>query len=242
MASPGLQLHVSEAIFEAFSGLHLGVLVLRDVVNSTEDTFVRDLERAQDRAKEAIGATPVTEHPRIHCWRDAYRQFGAKPKKYPSSIENLVRRSLKGERLRSINPLVDIYNIVSLEHLIPVGGEDLDAVVGDIRLRRAGVDEPAVALLGEDLPRPPKEGEVIYADDVGAICRRWNWKEAARTKLTPETQNAVLVLEALPPVGRSDLEAAMEDLAQRLTRVVGGDVHQSLVQAEASSVQLLSRG
>ena len=242
MARPSAQLQVSEAIFEAFTGLHLGVLVVRGVVNSTEQAFVRDLERAQDRAKGAIGALPVTEHPRIHCWREAYRQFAAKPKKYPSSIENLVRRSLKGERLRSINPLVDIYNIVSLEHLIPAGGEDLDAVVGDIWLRRAGDDEPAVALLGEDQARPPKAGEVIYADDVGAICRRWNWKEAARTKLTPDTRNAVLVLEALPPVGRSDLEAAMGDLAQRLTRVVGGEVQHSVLHAEAPALQLWSRG
>ena len=72
--------------------------------------------------RAALAGTNVTDHPHIHCWREAYRSFGAKPKKYLSSIENLVRRTLEGEPIRPILPLVDIYNAVSLEHLLPVGG------------------------------------------------------------------------------------------------------------------------
>jgi DNA/RNA-binding domain of Phe-tRNA-synthetase-like protein len=65
---------------------------------------------------------------------------------------------------------------------------------------------------------------VIYKDDIGAICRRWNWKEADRTKLTEETRNAFLVIEALPPVPREAVEAAIQELADSVSQYCGGSV------------------
>jgi len=213
---------------------------LKDIDNRPQEGFVSELQSACEQVRSKLGGTNVAEHPRIHCWREAYRTFGAKPKKYSSSIENLVRRTLKGDSLRSINPLVDLYNIVSLKHLLPVGGEDLDRIEGDIRLTRARDDEPAIHLLGEKEARAPKAGEVIYTDDLGAICRRWNWKEAERTKLTEDTKRAVLVLEALPPVTLNELEEAMAEL-EKLVRahtgavVTGSVLDQSLSECNVAT-------
>lgn len=114
-------------------------------------------------------------HPAIAPWRAAYARFGVKPSKTRSSIENLLR-SAKAQRLRSVNPLVDLYNTVSLKHLLPAGGEDLAAVVGDIVLTRAVGDEDFVPLGGAAQEAPPA-GAVIYRDDVGVICSCWNWRE-----------------------------------------------------------------
>ena len=220
---------VTDNIFETFPDMRIGVLVARGIQNPRGVEKLSDaLEAAQETVRAALAGTNVTDHPRIHCWREAYRSFGAKPKKYPSSIENLVRRTLEGEPIRPILPLVDIYNAVSLEHLLPVGGEDLDSIEGDIRLTRASESEPPVRLLGEAEARAPKAGEVIYTDDRGAICRRWNWKEADRTKLTESPRNAVLVLEALPPVTEDELRAAMEALAELVRLHMGASVHENV--------------
>jgi DNA/RNA-binding domain of Phe-tRNA-synthetase-like protein len=142
-----------------------------------------------------------------------------KPSRYRSSIENLLR-SLRGEGPRSINPLVDCYNAVSLRHLLPCGGEDLNAIVGDLRLTRAAGGEPFVPL-GASEEQPPEVGEVVYADDGGIVCRAWNWREAERTKLTEETRRAVLVIEALPPRTAEDLQAACDDLAVIIGHLLG---------------------
>ena len=213
-----MQVAVDGAIFETFPDVRIGVVGVRDLAHEEGQDFQALLDDAQASLRADFFDVDVTNHPRIACWREAYRTFGAKPKKYPSSIENLIRRTLKGERLRPIHPLVDLYNVVSLRHVIPAGGEDVDCIRGDIRLAVAGADEPAVRLLGERDERPPKAGEVIYTDDVSAICRRWNWKEADRTKLTGETRNAVLVLEALPPVETGELEAALAELTGLIER------------------------
>ncbi|MEZ4529653.1 MAG: phenylalanine--tRNA ligase beta subunit-related protein [Thermomicrobiales bacterium] len=72
-----------------------------------------------------------------------------KPSKYRSSIEAMLRSAQSG-RLRPINPLVDLYNAISLRHLLPVGGEDLAAIVGDVRLTRAQGDEEFTPLGSKD--------------------------------------------------------------------------------------------
>ena len=224
---------VTPDIFESYPDVRIACLVLGNIDNRSNKDFTVELQRAQEHVRSELEGANVTEHPRIECWREAYRGFGAKPKKYPSSIENLVRRTLKGESLRAINPLVDLYNIVSLRHLLPVGGEDLDRIQGDIRLTRAGDDEPAIQLLGEKEERAPKVGEVIYADDQGAICRRWNWKEADRTKLTENTERAVLILEALPPVTLDELETAMGQLEELVRIHTGADVTRAVLDRNA---------
>jgi DNA/RNA-binding domain of Phe-tRNA-synthetase-like protein len=236
-----LKLTVAGEIFDLFPDVAIGVLVARGMDNHASDEEARELEVRLRSAQESLRARTggvLAEHPRIHCWREAYRAFGAKPKDNPSSIENLVRRTSKGETLRHINKLVDLYNVVSLTHFIPAGGEDLDRMEGDVLLTRASAAEPEVMLLGEREARSPKPGEVIYKDSRSAICRRWNWKEAERTKLTEETKNAVLVLEAIPPITREELLAACRDLAELVRERCGGRLSDTVLDASLREVSL----
>jgi DNA/RNA-binding domain of Phe-tRNA-synthetase-like protein len=233
------KLTAASEFFELFPEARIALVLVRGIDNRPKEASLAALlEDAQAKAVARLQGGPLAEHPRIHCWREAYRAFGAKPKDYPSSIENLARRALKGEPLRSINPLVDLYNVVSLTHLLPAGGEDLDAIVGDIVLTRASADEPKVKLLGEGEERAPKPGEVIYKDGLGAICRRWNWKEAERTKLTEGTRNAVLVLEAIPPILVSELENAARELEGLVLEHCGGSARVELLDRQRPEAAL----
>ena len=236
-------LRVRDEIFRAYPEVRIGVVVFGGVRNAGESPALTELLRREEaETSRRFGSTPVSEHPRIAAWREAYRAFGAKPKDHPSSIENLARRVLKGQTIRHVNRLVDLYNVVSLRHLLPVGGEDLDAVDGDVELRFAGESEPPVRLLGEPEARPPKKGEVVYADRLGALCRRWNWKEADRTKLTGETTRGFLVVEALPPVGRGEHEAALADLAALVAEHCGGTTRVAVLEAGRTEIELAAGG
>jgi DNA/RNA-binding domain of Phe-tRNA-synthetase-like protein len=106
-------------------------------------------------------------------------------------------------------------------------------------LTRAGNDEPAIFLLGEKEARAPREGEIIYKDDVGTICRRWNWKEADRTKLTQETKNAFLVIESLPPVPRNTVETAIHELADLVQQYCGGTISTAFLDKDNREVKLI---
>lgn len=235
-----MKLVITETIFGDFPELVLGVVVLHDIDNTQDHAEITALLRQAEAALPGkVGGMPLIEHPHIATWREAYRKFGAKPKDYPSSVENLTRRVLNGAVLGHINNLVSLYNTISLRHIVPVGGEDLDKIVGDVLLARAGADEPAVVLLGEKEARAPRAGEILYKDEAGAICRRWNWKEADRTKLTPATRNAFLVIESLPPVPHATVETAIQELADLVRQYCGGSVSNAFLDKDQRELKLL---
>ena len=94
--------------------------------------------------------------------------------------------------LPRIDRLTDHYNAISIAHLVPFGGEDLDAYAGAPRLVVADGSESFDAVEGGEIVHTtPKPGEVVWRDDRGVTCRRWNWRQCARTRLTPHTTNAV---------------------------------------------------
>ncbi|HSE39428.1 MAG TPA: phenylalanine--tRNA ligase beta subunit-related protein [Acidobacteriota bacterium] len=216
---------VDESILNVFPDVVLGIIIARNINNSGERSeIITALRQEEAKTVERFAGFSINEHPQILPWREAYRKFGAKPKDYPSSVENLIKRVSKGYSLPHINLLVDIYNAISLRHIVPVGGEDLDKIEGDIELVFASDHEAAIRLLGEPEDRAPKPGEVIYKDNVGAICRRWNWKEADRTKFTEATKNAVIVIEGLPPVFRIQIENILKELSALIAEYCGGNI------------------
>ncbi|MFB9178722.1 B3/4 domain-containing protein [Dactylosporangium sucinum] len=152
--------------------------------------------------RDAVAAAGdlTAPHPHLEAWRDVYRAFGAKPQRTPCSAEALRRRAARGD-LPSVNRLVDAYNAVSIRFAVPIGGEDRSALVGTERLVRASgrsLDEPFDTVKdGVAVVEAPEPGEVVWRDDVGVTCRRWNWRQGRRTALTDATTSAVFLLEGL---------------------------------------------
>lgn len=234
-----MKFSIDEKIFTMFRELVLGVIIVNDIDNSQGDA---ELAQQLHQAAETIQATftdeLIAQNPMFESWRNAYRAFGAKPKDYRCSVENLYRLVIKGVVLNSINPLVDCYNITSLRRTLPVGGEDLNRIQGDIQLTIAGEHENSVLLLGDKEARAPHLGEVIYKDEQGAICRRFNWREADRTKLTPSSTNAILVIEGLPPISRASIEDATKELASLISKFCGGNNTIHILDKNNSSATL----
>ncbi|MFD0383397.1 B3/4 domain-containing protein [Streptomyces stramineus] len=149
------------------------------------------------------------------AWREAYTAFGAKPGRTRNSAEALVRRAAAG--LPEVNLLVDVYNAVSVAHRLPVGGEDLDAYAGAPRLIRATGAEPFDTVAsGAAAVEHPEPGEVVWRDDLGVTCRRWNHRQCVRTRITEETTRALFLFERLAPMPLDALDAAAGDLLARL--------------------------
>ena len=130
------------------------------------------MEMIQNSEKEAfkyLQNSEFSSNEVIQVWREAFQEFKTK-KGARSSIEALLKRVYSGNHLGAINPLVDIYNSISLRYALPCGGEDIDTFAGDIRLTKAVGYENFVTL-GTDKSEPPYEGEIIYKDNEGAILQ-----------------------------------------------------------------------
>lgn len=217
-----MTLRIDPRIFAKCPGLLVGTIVCRELTNGPAPPELTAELREAERALRARipDAEALKAHPNVVAWQAAHRAFGSNPNKFPPSVHALAKRVVNGKELPAISALVDAYNIVSLRHLLPVGGEDLARCRGEIVLTFAEGGE-AFTPLGEDESAPPEPGEVIYRDDEGVLCRKFNWREAARTCLTDSTTEAVLVIEALPPVTRGELETALAELQRRAGRFCG---------------------
>lgn len=180
------------------------------------------LRAAEATAAEVLRDGPAQQLPHVAAWRDAYRAFGAKPQRTRNGVEALLRRAASG--LPRVDRLTDLYNAVSVMHQIPVGGEDLARYTGVPRLKRADGTEPFDTVAESvAMTEYPDAGEVVWCDDVGVTCRRWNWRQARRTQLGPDTTTVLFILDALEPVSDEALDAAAADLVAHLTRI-GPDV------------------
>jgi DNA/RNA-binding domain of Phe-tRNA-synthetase-like protein len=232
-----MQLLVTETFWALFPEARIGVVTAHGLDNTTgAETAAALLADEASRRAEALAGVEMAAHPAVAPWRAAYARFGVKPSQYRSSIESLLRSAQAG-RVRSISPLVDLYNAVSLRHALPCGGEDLAALVGDVRLTRAAGGEP-FRTIGAAEDDPARAGEVIYRDDVGAICRCWNWREADRTKLTAQTRDAVLVIEALPEHPPALLDAALADLAALVALHLGARTRAAILTVTTPACSL----
>jgi lysyl-tRNA synthetase class 2 len=237
-----MKLKISPQILHDFPGATIGVVVAYGSKNAQDNKEVQALLKdVQEKVRQTLKLEGLADHPHMSTWTNAYKKFGANPKKYPPSVLNLTLRVLK-KPLNPINSFVDLYNVISLKYLLPAGGEDLDTIKGDLELTKATSNELPIVLLGDSQAAAPEEGEVLYKDANGAICRRWNWKEADRSKLTPSTQNAIFVLELLPPVEQSILESATHELAQLIQQYCQGKVSVAILNAAHPEITIKKDG
>ncbi|MFJ6834229.1 B3/4 domain-containing protein [Streptomyces sp. NPDC091209] len=189
---------------------------------STEGTSAL-LDDAARRLAERLAGRAPHEDPHMAAWREIYTAFGSKPSRTRNSAEALAKRALSDGGLPRINVLVDVYNAISVAHLIPVGGEDTDHIRGAMRLVRATGDEDFVTVAGgAETVEHPDAGEVVWRDDTGVTCRRWNWRQGPRTRLTEQSASALFLLESLAPMPVADVEAAGAELAELLQKFSPG--------------------
>ena len=159
----------------------------------------------------------------LDAWDEVFKAFGAKPKRTPCSASALRKRVLKDGSLPPLDPVVDIYNAISIRYAIPVGGENLAAYSGAPRLTIAEGSEPFDTVKeGQPAVEYPDAGEVIWRDDIGVTCRHWNWRQGVRTRLDSQAQRMWFILESLPAMPLDALEEAGKELVDNLQKLMPG--------------------
>lgn len=229
---------VEDEFWSLFPDARIGVIVCHGIDNSAGNTGKYEglLRHAEMEAHKFFEKEEFSSNPAIAVWREAFKQFKTK-KGARASIEALLKRVQNGNQIGNINPLVDIYNSISLRYGLPCGGEDIDAFSGDLRLTKANGNEPFIPL-GEEENSPPYEGEIVYKDEAGAVCRCWNWREALRTILTEKTKNAFLCIELADDSRLDDLEAGLSDLAALVSENLGGDVKIQILNKDYKEINI----
>lgn len=181
-------------------------------------------EAALREACEAVlTGQPDWADDHLAAWADVFQTFGAKPKRTPCSADALRKRVLRDGTLPAIDPVVDLYNAVSLRYAVPVGGEAIQAYQGSPRLTVAMGTEPFDTVkAGEAAVEYPAQNEVIWCDDRGVTCRRWNWRQGIRTRLDIDAPQMWFILESLPQMPLAMLHEAGKMLTDGLQKMMPG--------------------
>ena len=213
---------IEEAFWDVFPNAKIGIILVKGINNRIDNSEIYEqmLLASEKEASKFFVEPEFSNNAVIKVWRDAFQQFKTK-KGAITSIEALLKRVNNGNHIGTINPLVDMYNSISMKYAMPCGGEDIDSFVGDVKLTKAVGGEHFITL-GSDEDAPPYEGEIVYKDDAGAICRCWNWRESVRTMLTEKTENAFLCIELVDEKRESEFQNALKELEEITHQNLGG--------------------
>jgi DNA/RNA-binding domain of Phe-tRNA-synthetase-like protein len=234
----GLTYSIAQEIFDKYPGYIRGVVLAFEVHNGlSPDRLIAKLREAEDSVRKQATIETIAEHPRIKAWREAYKAFGAKPSEFRSSVEAMARRALRNEQLPSINALVDIGNIISLQHLMSVGGHSMDELTKNISLRLARGDEIFIPFGSTELEHP-QPGEVIFAEGTTVLTRRWTWRQATHTLTLPETRRIEFNIDRLPPIELEEVHEIANQLIGLVREFCGGRMRYEILREEKKSMRL----
>jgi DNA/RNA-binding domain of Phe-tRNA-synthetase-like protein len=228
---------IQKELFDILPDLTIGMVVAKGVDNTHPSKEIDDLlAKAVEEVKKNFVGDKAQEHPRIKPWRTAFSKLGISGSKFPSSIESMARRILKGDPFPKINPLVDLYNSVSLRFLVPMGGHDLDTLEGNIHLRFTEGWEPFTPMGGGETVTVPK-GELVYRDDREVLTRNWVWRQCEKDKTTEKTKNIFIPMDVLGEVGRGRADEIILELSQLIPRYLGGTLFPAILTSDKPSIE-----
>jgi DNA/RNA-binding domain of Phe-tRNA-synthetase-like protein len=234
----GLTYSISQEVFDQYPGYCRGVVLAFKVQNgASTERLVQMLREAEAAVRQQTTIEAVAEHPWIKPWREAYKAFGAKPSEYRSSVEAMARRALRNDPIPSINALVDIGNIISLQHLVPVGGHSIDDLSQDISLRFATGEENFIPF-GSSESEHPLPGEVIFTEGNTVLTRRWTWRQANHTLTLPETRSIEFNIDRLPPVELEEVHTIAMQVIELVSEFCGGRMRYQILSASNPEMKL----
>jgi DNA/RNA-binding domain of Phe-tRNA-synthetase-like protein len=120
-----------QAILQRFPSIRGGILFVRGLQSGlAASDLAREYALEQERVKTRLGDSSLADLPSIAAWRRAFSTFGVKPTQYRSAAESLLRRLTKKGDIPSINRYVDLGNMVSIRHALPVAVIDAAGIAG----------------------------------------------------------------------------------------------------------------
>ncbi len=203
---------VYEEVFRALPDYCVGVVVAEEIANTKSNETIKVLyENQMQKTMEILQNVNLKESPALLPYRQAMQAVGINPNKYPSSIEAMLKRVQKGHLLPSINPAVDLSNLVSMKYLLPMGSHDMDALTGNIAVRFSRESDVFLPL-GESEEESVEAGDLVYCDEMRIRTRRWIWRQSDVGKITEDTRRIFFPIDGFANSNKEAVLAAAEEL------------------------------
>jgi DNA/RNA-binding domain of Phe-tRNA-synthetase-like protein len=194
-------------------GAGAGVLVLRGVGNPPQDAeLARRKGDLETRLRERFAASDrkaLLALPELRAY-DAYYSAFKKTYHIQLQLESIV---FKGKSLPDVAGLVEAMFMAELEDLLLTAGHDLDALALPLTLAAANGDEVYTLLRGEEQTLKP--GDMFIRDGEGVISSVIYGPDL-RTRIRPETKNAVFTAYAPAGISAAAVKSHLEHIRENV--------------------------
>ncbi len=203
---------------EKLSGIKVGYLLFSRI--NVKKTNPKLEEVMGEAISTVLGRFPTPESilkdPVVQGFRTLFSKLGIDPTKERPSGEALIRRVSAGKGIYRINTVVDVNNMVSLLSGCPCGAYNADKIEGKISFIVGKKGESYEGIGGKKLDA---ENKLLTKDKISVFGGPT--ADSARTAITQNTKN-VLMLIYLPPTAPEDvLLKAMELAKEKMSQVTG---------------------
>ena len=226
---------VTNKIFEKFPDAKFGALLIEGVDNKKQsDEIMKLLETQIKTTIEQYNNRSTKSIPQIKNWREVFKELGLNRDFLPSH-EALITRVKSKNELPDINPLVNIYNIVSLKYLIPIGGHDTDKAP-DIRIDRTTGQEPFQAMnSNEKIMVEPNEIAYIFKNEI--LTRHFVWRQSETSKTDANTKNVFIPIDnASGDMSKDKIRQVSQEIADLITKHLGGTTKFDIVDKNNTEI------
>ncbi|MFW9848465.1 MAG: B3/4 domain-containing protein [Candidatus Thorarchaeota archaeon] len=166
-----------------------------------------DFERGLfETIRSSTSLEDVKDDELFRSYRDLYWTFGMDPTKLRVSSEALLRRVVNGLNLWRISNIVDVVNVASPMHKIPIGLVDITKVVGNLRVRIARKGEVFVRIGGTE--KICRGRELVLADDEKIVCFGYATHDSELTKVSTDSTQVYLLHYGAPAVSLEYLKTS----------------------------------
>lgn len=222
---------IEKKILDAGNGLYTGAVYAEGLSNCNGNDQITELLRSEvERAFADLSDKSVKECKELDIYRNALKNVGINPSKYPCSIEAILTRISKKGEFPSLSPVVDLGNYISIKYRIPVGVHDTDTLDGDLCVRFSDENDcmNEENSIGSDTL---KIGEPVYACGDSVRTRRWLWRQMPAGRVDENSKNFIFPIDGF--IDNKDvIDQAVEELSGLIKRFFGVDCESGVINKE----------
>ena len=191
------------------TGLSVAMFILDELhVGSSTSSFEEYEKETFKEIRSQSNLDDVKDDPIFRAYRDLYWTFGMDPTKLRVSSEAVLRRILKGLNLWRVSDVVDIINLASAYHKIPISLVDASKLTGGFVVRNAIKGELFHRIGGKTIVCRGRE--IVVADDEKIVCFGFATHDSALTMITQESRRVFVLLFGAEIVDRKIMDAALK--------------------------------
>ena len=210
------------------TGLTVAMITLDNLkVMKSTPSFEEYEQEIFDQIRSNLTLEDAKSDPTFRSYRDLYWTFGMDPTKLRVSSEAVARRVVKGLNLWRISNVVDVINLASAFHKIPIGLVDTSKLKGDLVIRTAAKGEIFQRIGGKTIVCRGRE--IVVADEEKIVCFGYATHDSERTMIVNSSTQVLVLLYGSSAINPDTMDDAIRITTDMLEQWVQCDVSEPVL-------------